>query len=209
MPGMVARMTAQRDDCANKRTKRMAIAANPAPKPIGVVQGADSIVIRHLLADFHARWQQRAKIVGVIERAIAADGNPAGQRQRLLDHLYNLAGGRSFPIFQNLGAGSTGCALDGASLVEAGEQVRRDIAAGGDLVILSKFGKFEAENGSGLLPAFVAAIEAERPILTSVAPKFMPAWNNFANPFYVIVPANPQAIDAWWAQAGADLPPCG
>jgi hypothetical protein len=171
----------------------------PAAKPIAVVQGAESLVIQQLLADFCARWQQRARIVGVI--GDPPDDSTRHESKVTRDRLRNLAGGRSFAVFQDLGSGSTGCSLDGASLVEAGEQVRRDIAGGCDLVVLSKFGKFEAENGSGLLPAFVDAIEAGVPVLTSVAPKFMAAWNSFADPFYVIVPADPQAIEAWWMDA--------
>jgi hypothetical protein len=179
----------------------MAISANP----IAVLQGAESAVIQQLLAGFCARWQQRIRIVGVIEDPLG-DSCAKNENQVAPGHLRNLTGGRSFPIFQDLGPGSTGCSLDGASLVEAGEQVRRDIAGGCDLVMLSKFGKFEAENGSGLLPAFVAAIEAGAPVLTSVAPKFMAAWDNFAAPYYVLLPAEPQAIEVWWTGAFAGLP---
>jgi hypothetical protein len=175
---------------------------NRAARPIAVVQGAESAVIRQLFAEFFACWQRRAVIVGVIEGSLNENGASSdGDRAR--SHLRNLAGGRSLPIFQDLGPGSTGCALDGASLVEAGEQVRRDIAEGCDLVMLSKFGKFEAENGSGLLPAFVDAIEAGAMVLTSVAPKFMPAWDNFAAPYYDVIPADRQSIDTWWAAACA------
>ncbi len=166
-------------------------------KPIAVVQGAESVAIQRLLADFWSKWQQRIRIVGVIE-------DPSGDSCGCAPgHLRNLAGGRSFPIFQDLGPGSTGCSLDGGSLVEAGEQVRQDIAGGCDLVMLSKFGKFEAENGSGLLPAFSDAIEAGAPVLTSVAPKFMAAWDNFADSYYVVIAAEQPAIEAWWTSAFA------
>lgn len=185
----------------------MEITEKPAIKPIAVVQGAESAAIQQLLADFCSGWQQRARIVGVIEDQQSDPGSCGPNLSRKLGvsrksgHLRNLAGGRSFPIFQDLGSGSTGCALDGPSLVEAGEQVRRDIAGGCDLVVLSKFGKFEAENGSGLLPAFIDAIEAGAIVLTSVAPKFMAAWEAFADPFYVAVPADRDAIEAWWNEA--------
>lgn len=189
----------------------MDIAAKPPTqsrmKPIAVVQGADGPAIQQLLADCFARWHGQARIVGLIEDrpGDGCSGAPDHTRNlghtRNLAHLRNLAGGRSFPIFQDLGPGSTGCALDGPSLVEAGEQVRRDIAGGCDLVVLSKFGKFEAEHGSGLLPAFVDALEAGALVLTSVAPKFMVAWDNFADPFYVVILADPVAIDAWWTEA--------
>jgi len=176
-----------------------------ATKPIAVIQGAESGIIRALLADFCTRWQPRAQIVGVIEE-LPGDGTPKTGAGRTPTHLRNLAGTRRYPIFQDLGPGSTGCALDSASLVTAGEQVRRDIADGCELVVLSKFGKFEAENGSGLLPAFVAAIEAGIPVLTAVAPKFMPAWARFADSFYVVLPAERQSIESWWAKACAGRP---
>lgn len=173
--------------------------ANSA-KPIAVLQGAESAAIQLLLAGFCARWQPCVRIVGVIE-------DPQGDSCNCAPgHLRNLSGGRSFPIFQDLGPGSTGCSLDGGSLVQAGEQVRRDIAGGCDLVMLSKFGKFEAENGSGLLPAFVAAIDAGAPVLTSVAPKFMAAWDLFADPYYSLIPADRHAIEAWWTEARAHAP---
>jgi hypothetical protein len=181
----------------------MNIASKPAPKPatkpIAVVQGGESAAIQLLLASFFADWQTRARIVGVIEDIL---GESCGCAP---GHLRNLAGGRSYPIFQNLGPGSTGCSLDGPSLVEAGEQVRRDIARGCDLVVLSKFGKFEAESGSGLLPAFIDAIEAGAMVLTSVAPRFMAAWDQFADPFYEVIPAERPAIEAWWADAFSGL----
>lgn len=166
-------------------------------KPIAVLQGAESAAIQQLLAEFWTSWHKRTRIVGVIEDPL---GDSCGCAP---GHLRNLTGGRSFPIFQDLGPGSTGCSLDGGSLVEAGEQVRRDIAGGCDLVMLSKFGKFEAENGSGLLPAFVAAIEAGVPVLTSVAPKFMAAWDRFAESYYIAVAAERRAIETWWTAAVA------
>lgn len=172
-----------------------------ATKPIAVVQGAESAIIQQLLADFWLQWRTRARIVGLIEDPMGDSCDTKSTGGRMPGQLRNLAELRHFPIFQDLGPGSTGCALDGASLVAAGEQVRRDIAAGCDLVVLSKFGKFEAENGSGLLPAFIDAIAAGAMVLTSVAPKFMPAWGKFAEPYYVIIPAEPQAIETWWAEA--------
>jgi hypothetical protein len=165
---------------------------NIARKTIAVVQGADSATIQQLLAGFAAGWRQRARIVGVIEESLGEDcGCTPGQ-------LRNLSDGRSFPIFQDLGPGSQGCALDAAALVSAGEAVRRDIIAGCDLVVLSKFGKFEAENGSGLMPALVAGIEAGVPVITSVAPKFMGAWERFASPWFDVIPATSPAIEVWW-----------
>jgi hypothetical protein len=75
--------------------------------------------------------------------------------------------------------------------------VRRDIAAGCDLVLLNKFGKLEAVN-SGLAEAFRAAIEADVPVLTSLSPASEAAWQTFATPLFVTLNADPGEIDAWW-----------
>ncbi|MBU6269585.1 MAG: DUF2478 domain-containing protein [Sphingomonadales bacterium] len=164
--------------------------------PIAVVQGAASAVIQRLLADFAARWNGRIRIAGLVEEAQQDACNCAPGRLR------SLVDGSLYPIFQDLGPGSVACALDAVSLVAACEAVRRDIAAGCDLVILSKFGKLEAESRSGLLPAFADAIEAGIPILTAVAPKFDDRWQAFAAPLDVRIPATSDALDGWWQQHG-------
>jgi len=116
-------------------------------------------------------------------------------------YLFNIADGRRFRLFQELGAGSVACSLDAASVIEASERVRADIALGCDLVVLSKFGKLEAENRSGLIPTFIAAMEAGIPILTSVSPKYANAWSEFAAPMFVTLPPDIAALDAWWMSA--------
>lgn len=161
-------------------------------RPIAIVRGAESAAIQLLLRGFADRHAGAVRIVGAIE-----EGEPG--RGRKSNRLRNLADGLSHPVFQDLGAGAAGCSLDSTSIVLASERVRVDIAAGCDLVVLSKFGKMEAENGSGLIPAFVAAIEAEAPILTSVSPRFDAAWEAFASPYFMTLAANAEAIEAWWA----------
>lgn len=167
-------------------------------RPIAAVQGADSEAIQALLAQFVAGRRERLRIAGVIEQAAGTSCDCAP------GHLLCLTSGRMFPIFQELGRGSTGCSLDPRGLVEAGEQVRADIAAGCDLVVISKFGKLEAEAGSGLRQAFVDAMSAGVPVLTSVSPKFRAEWELFASPFHVLVPACVEAIEQWWD--GQSLP---
>jgi hypothetical protein len=77
--------------------------------------------------------------------------------------------------------GSTACRLDERGMLAATESVRRDISAGCDLVLLSKFGKLEA-SGAGLLNAFEPAIDSHIPVLTSVYPAYEQAWPKFAPP---------------------------
>ena len=72
-----------------------------------------------------------------------------------------------------------------------------DIEAGCELVLLSKFGRLERDGG-GLREAFVAAIEAGVPVLTSVSTAFVPAWQSFAAPWSTTVAADADSIEAWW-----------
>ncbi len=164
-------------------------------KPIAIVQGAAGAEIQQLFRDFIARHAASARIVGLVEdaRGLAEDGSREPGRLR------NITDGRHYPMFQDLGAGSSGCAFDPQGVVLAAEAVENDIAAGCDLVVLSKFGKYEAENRSGLVSAFQAAIGEGAPVLTSVSPRHAEAWEAFAAPFFTVLPAELAAIEAWWA----------
>jgi hypothetical protein len=64
-------------------------------------------------------------------------------------------------------------------------------------VLLNKFGKLEA-SGGGLRDVLGAAIEAGIPVVTSVPATFAAAWESFAAPLFVVVPADADLIDAWW-----------
>lgn len=165
-------------------------------KPIAIVQGATSAEIQQLLAAFVDRHAFRLRIAGLIE-GVAGEGTACGAGQ-----LRSIGSGGSFALFQELGAGSESCSLDSSGVVQASEQVCGDIARGCDLVVLSKFGKLEAENRSGLISAFVAAMEAGLPILTSVSPKHMAAWSAFAAPLFVTLPPEMAALEAWQADTG-------
>ncbi|MCE7796668.1 DUF2478 domain-containing protein [Sphingobium sufflavum] len=163
-------------------------------RPIAVVQGAEGAVIQRIFRRLADRWMPDLRLVGVVEEPPVEDGPNRGP-----GYLRTLADGGHYPLFQHLGAAATGCSLDPAGAVAAGEAVRRHIAMGCDLVLLSKFGKMEAEQRSGLLPAFVDAVEQGIPVLTSVAPRYDDGWTRFADPFFVRLPADEGAIEAWWA----------
>lgn len=162
-------------------------------QPIAIVRGAASTVIQQLFRDFVARQPSTLRIAGLVESGNCKE--PADGR------LLNIADGRTFALFQELGVGSEACALDAENVVDAGNRVCADIAQGCDLVVLNKFGKLEAENRSGLIPAFAAAIEAGIPILTSVSPKYAGAWSAFAAPMYAVLPPEMGELDAWWKAA--------
>ena len=154
-----------------------------------MVQGADSEAIQRLLGEvLAARWRPE-RIAGVIE----VSGGDGGEQLR------NIGDGRIFRLYQDLGPGAAGCAVDPGGVIAACAAACDDIAAGCDLVVLSKFGKLEAENGSGLTAAFAAALGADLPILTAVSPRHHERWHAFAAPYYELLEPDLTAIAAWWA----------
>jgi hypothetical protein len=167
---------------------------------IAALQGASSATIQTLLDHFALRAaRQGHKIAGVVELASGeAQGACRGRFVR------DLATGTVISISQNLGHGSTACNLDPSGLIDACAAVERAIAAGADLVILSKFGKIEADRG-GLSDAFRAAITAGLPILTAVSPAMTAAWRLFAGPLSEFLPVDASMVDAWWSGIRAGM----
>lgn len=163
-------------------------------KKIAVVQGAPSAEVQILFRSLVDRWRPSVRLAGV-----AAEGHGLPGRACTAGYLVSLASSERFQIFQDLGAGSKGCHLAGPGALSAAQAVRRDIEAGCDLVLLSKFGRLE-KDGGGLREAFAAAIEADVPVLTSVSPAFVPAWQSFAAPLSMTVPADADRIEAWWQE---------
>lgn len=162
-------------------------------KPIAAIQGGASEVIQGILRDFAEAVAPHVRVAGAVERE-RAGADP---------ELCTIGDGRRFRIFQDLGPSSTGCSLDSAGIVTACGAVLQEISEGCDLLVLSKFGKLEAER-SGLSAAFAAGVEAQIPILTSVAPKFDAQWGAFASPLFEMLPPRMAAIEAWWRRAATE-----
>lgn len=161
-------------------------------KTIAVVRGSEGIAPHVLLRQFVERWRSSTRIAGVLE-----EGHGLPDRSCGAGVLRSIATGARYPLFQELGPKSISCNLDGTGAAAASESICREIAAGCDLVVLSKFAKLESQR-SGLLSAYRAAIEARIPVLTSVSSRFDEAWEKFAAPLYVDLPADEMALDSWW-----------
>ena len=158
---------------------------------IAVVQNAPGLDVEHLFRTLTDRWRRSLRLAGVV-----AEDHGLADRACRAGFLRSLASDERFPMFQDLGPHSTACHLDGAGVTMAAEAVRSDIARGCDLVVLSKFGKLEAAGG-GLRAAFDAAIEAGLPVLTSVGNSFLSAWEAFAAPLFVVLPADLAKLEQW------------
>lgn len=161
---------------------------------IAAITGADGRAVQACLADFAARRAGAFRVVGVVE----VFGPSAEPQAGKASGLRSLADGRSFALFQDLGPAAVSCSILPEGVIAAGEAVRAQIAGGCDVVVLSKFGKLEADNGSGLVAAFADALAAGVPILTSVSPRHAGAWERFAAPLYVSLPVSGAAVEQWW-----------
>ncbi|MCC7254035.1 MAG: DUF2478 domain-containing protein [Hyphomicrobium sp.] len=162
----------------------------PAPRIIAV-QGAAGGTIQDLLATLARRWTAAGRrVVGVIEET--AEGVP---KRNGAATLRNLRTGALYDIYQDLGPLSQACCLDARGFAEACQNVVDDLADA-DVVVLSKFGKLEAERG-GLLAAFTAAASLEKPVITAVSPVFSDCYLAFVGPFGAIVPPDEESLHTW------------
>lgn len=167
---------------------------------IAVVRGSSGDTIEDLLCSVADRFGRSVRVAGVV-----AEGHGLADRACNAGYLRNVRSDERFSIFADAGAGSTVCHLDGSGALSASDAVRRDIAAGCDLVILSKFGKLEAA-GDGLYGSFRAAIEARIPLLTSVSATHDEAWRALAPSSSVVLPADIAEIDRWWETVRSRTP---
>ncbi|MGO9484446.1 MAG: DUF2478 domain-containing protein [Rhodomicrobium sp.] len=166
---------------------------------IGALQGATTAEIQQLLARFaERRMREGLRVAGVIQEPAPEDDCSVCGSLVLRD----MAGSALIPITQNLGPGSTACKLDSSGLAAACQAVLAAIEKGADAVVLSKFGKIEAEGG-GLLDAFRAAAEAGVPCVTGVAPSFAAAFLDYAGGFSQWIEASEPALERWWAGLAA------
>jgi hypothetical protein len=110
--------------------------------------------------------------------------------------------GEELPLFQNLGACSTGCKLDVGQLLDAGTQIARAIDQGADLVIVNRFGRQECE-GKGLSYLVEHALSADIPVVIAVPSHRFADWIRFADGMSVKLRCHREALDAWWNAVSA------
>jgi Protein of unknown function (DUF2478) len=178
----------------------ISVRSTPWNCQIAAVQGASSATIQVLLNDFAQRtFRQGYRVAGVVE--LAAGTAVGGLRRRV---VRDLSTGAIMSISQNLGQGSVACNLDPSGVIAACAAVEKGIAAGVDIVVLSKFGKLEADRG-GLNGAFRAAIGAGLPILTAVSPAMTGAWRLFAGSLAQFIPADASVVDSWWSGVRSEM----
>lgn len=165
-------------------------------KNIAIIQGSSTASAQKLFQDVIERWSPQIRIAGVIEDRNRADG-----RVCRAGGLRGIGDNTLYPMLPESASDGTGCDVEEAEFGSASAAIRRAIDAGCDLVVLSKFGKLEAES-LGLRAAFRACIEAKMPLLTYVPIRLSRSWKSFVGSLSVCLPAETLAIDDWLRSLG-------
>lgn len=112
----------------------------------------------------------------------------------------HIDSGKRIDLMQNLGACAEGCRLDTAALAEAAGLLAQSLDAAPDLLLVSRFGRVEAEGG-GFLNEIGAASLAEIPTLIAVSAKWAAGWRAFSGDCAETLPCAFEAALAWWEAA--------
>ena len=145
-------------------------------------------------------------LIAFIDRAAAGGARIAGLVQERADddlcglhdvRVRDLASGETLPIMQDLGAGSTGCSVDPCAIALAARLVDRALATSPDLLVVNRFGRLESEGG-GMLAEIGRAFAEGVAMIVCVPERYRDAWNAFAAGLDAQLPAEREAIEAWW-----------
>jgi len=168
--------------------------------PIAAIVYNPEIDVDALMAEAARQLSARGvRIGGVVQYEVPGPpGDPCGMA------LEDLESGERFALSQELGSGSEACRLDTAALAQAGAVLRGAMERGVDLLIVNKFGGQEVF-GAGLRAEIGLAASNGVPLLTAVGERFLDDWRAFTGNAGQLLPAELEAVLAWWAE----LPPRG
>jgi hypothetical protein len=147
-----------------------------------------------------------AAVITFIARAAADGARIAGLIQERADddlrglpdvRVRDLASGETLPILQDLGHGSTGCAVDPCAIARAARLVDRALSTNPDLLVVNRFGRLESEGG-GLIAEIGRAFAEGVAMIVCVPERHRDAWNDFVAGLDAQLPAKREAIEAWW-----------
>jgi hypothetical protein len=162
-------------------------AENNGARPLAAVVYGPDQPIDALLAELRQEIEARGGRVGGIVQTPCAE----------TIYATHIETGRRIDLMQDLGACAEGCRLDSGALAEAAGLLAESLAGAPDLLLISRFGRAEAEGG-GFLAEIGAAACAETPTLIGVPAKREADWRNFAGDFADALPFSLEALLAWW-----------
>lgn len=162
-----------------------------AESRIFVATGHGGNDLQRLLARSARTWRDfGCGIVGVLAEPGEDESARCGA-----GFLRDIASGETFSMALEKPPIDTACHLDARGVQAACTQLLPQIPSS-DIVILSKFGKLEADR-QGLWAAFRMAIAAGKPVLTTVSSRHAEAWTAFA-PTATRFAADPASLAHWW-----------
>lgn len=139
------------------------------------------------------RWRAMGlSVAGVLQHHVYEGGD---QRCDVL--LEDLTSGHRTALFEDRGAGASGCRLDQAALAEATARVEGTLQQAPDVLVLNKFGKAECEGG-GLRDLIASAIDRRIPVVIGVPQHGLDAWRNFAGEFAIELSDDAGEVDGWF-----------
>lgn len=148
---------------------------------------------------------RRCLAAGLAVAGAVQEDREAGEGRKCHMDLLVLPELRPFRISQDRGRLARGCRLDADALEAAAADTLRRLGPDIDLLILSKFGRHEAE-GRGFRPVIAEAVALGLPVLTAVGPLNREAFERFtAGAARMLAPERP-ALDRWLAEVLATPP---
>ncbi|HXP95282.1 MAG TPA: DUF2478 domain-containing protein [Telmatospirillum sp.] len=160
--------------------------------PIGVILHERADGSEELLMDFVSALRAEGwDVGGLAQKSVKTSSHH--NRMELID----IRTGSAFSISQNLGVGSDACCVDPAGLAAASQVLRREIEQGVALLVISKFAKAECE-GKGLLPETFEAISKGIPVLTTLATRHKPQWDEIIGDAGEMLAPRMEILRQWW-----------
>lgn len=136
----------------------------------------------------------------LMDRGIPVAGAVQTNVDRECDHhcdmdLHVLPDGPTLRISQALGAGSSGCRLDGGAL-EAAVAATEPRLEGAMVLIINKFGKHEAE-GRGFRALIAEALARDLPVIVGLNGLNAEAYAAFADDLSEALPGDADTLAGW------------
>jgi len=144
-----------------------------------------------LLSVVHALQAEGRSVAGFIQCKGRKDAS--GHAEMMLE---DIVSGQRICISQPLGRGSRGCRLHPGAVAGIAGPFIEAIETGPDLLVLNRFGKGESE-GQGFRSVLEKAYLLGIPVLTSVKPAYLDAWQKFAGNCSTLLPPLRETLLDW------------
>ncbi|MEK8031492.1 DUF2478 domain-containing protein [Ideonella sp. DXS29W] len=110
--------------------------------------------------------------------------------------LEEIDGGQRFLVSQPMGSGSMACRADPQGFANASEIFRRALQQKPDLIVSNRFGDLEVKRGGGFMAELLSIMAEGIPLLTTVARRNAPAWQDFTGGG-ALLPPDAWAVASW------------